>query len=154
MLEIKVIIEAPELSKAINNLATALSGRRELSSPAFTDEINAKKGFVQPEPPVPVTPPQVPVQQPAAPTIPVEPPTVPTAPVQQVVAPAPTVPVAPPQQYTLEQIMQAGAALMDANKMNELSGLLHTFGVAAVTQLKPEQFGAFATALRGLGAKI
>ena len=154
ILEIKVTIEAPELSNAISNLATALSGRRELSTPAFTDEINAKKGFKQPENPVPVTPPQVPVQQSATPDIPVQPLTVPTAPVQQIAAPTPTVPVAPPQQYTLEQIMQAGAALMDANKMNELSGLLHTFGVAALTQLKPEQFGAFATALRGLGAKI
>ena len=151
MLEIKVTIEAPELSNAINNLATALISRKELSSPAFTDEINAKKGFIQPEPPAPVTPPQVPVQQPA---IPVQPLTVPTAPVQQVAAPTSTVPVAPPQQYTLEQIMQAGAALMDANKMYELSGLLQTFGVAAVTQLKPEQYGAFATALRALGAKI
>ena len=64
------------------------------------------------------------------------------------------VPVAPGPQYTVDQIMQAGATLMDAGRVDELVNLLHTFGVQAVTDLKPEQMGAFATALRGLGAKI
>ena len=64
------------------------------------------------------------------------------------------VPVAAPPQYTVDQIMKAGATLMDAGRVDDLMNLLHTFGVAAVTELKPEQTGAFATALRGLGAKI
>ena len=50
--------------------------------------------------------------------------------------------------------MAAGAMLMDAGKVNELMNLLHSFGVQAVMDLKPEQLGAFATALRELGAKI
>jgi ABC-type hemin transport system substrate-binding protein len=50
--------------------------------------------------------------------------------------------------------MKAGAALMDAGKANELIALLQAFGVQAVTLLKPEQLGAFATELRKLGAQI
>lgn len=67
---------------------------------------------------------------------------------------APSVPVAPAPQYTIDQIMKAGAALMDAGKMNELRALIKTFKVEAVTNLKPEQLGAFATELRKLGAQI
>ena len=58
-------------------------------------------------------------------------------------APAPAVTPAP-----------AGAALIDAGKINELMGLLKSFGVQAVTQLKQDQLGAFATELRKLGAQI
>ena len=67
---------------------------------------------------------------------------------------APGVPLAAAPQYTVDQIMAAGATLMDAGKVNELMTLLHSFGVQAVMDLKPEQMGAFATALRELGAKI
>jgi len=45
-------------------------------------------------------------------------------------------------------------ALIDAGKINELMGLLNAFGVQAVTQLKQDQLGAFATELRKLGAQI
>lgn len=64
------------------------------------------------------------------------------------------VPLAQPPQYTIEQVMKAGGALMDAGRVDDLSNLLRSFGVVAVSDLKPEQLGAFATALRGLGAKI
>lgn len=67
--------------------------------------------------------------------------------------PAP-VPVAPAPTYSRDQIMTAGAALIDAGKINELMGLLNSFGVQAVTQLKQDQLGAFATELRKLGAQI
>ena len=50
--------------------------------------------------------------------------------------------------------MTAGAALIDAGKMNDLIGILNAFGVQAVTQLREEQLGAFATELRKLGAKL
>ena len=69
-------------------------------------------------------------------------------------APVAAVPVAPAPQYTVEQIMAAGATLMDAGKANELINLLHSFGVQAVMDLKPDQLGAFATSMRELGAKI
>lgn len=76
----------------------------------------------------------------------------PVAPVQQ--AAAQTVPTTAPT-YTLDQLAAAGAQLMDAGKQNDLINLLNNqFGVQALTMLKPEQFGAFATALRQLGAQI
>lgn len=68
--------------------------------------------------------------------------------------PAPAVPVAEAPTYTLDQISRAGASLVDAGKMQQLLELLGRYGVQAVTQLKPEQYGAFATELRGLGAQI
>lgn len=66
------------------------------------------------------------------------------------------VPVAATPAITLEQVAKAGADLISAApaKMPELLALLKQFGVPAVNALKPEQIGAFATALRGLGAKI
>lgn len=67
---------------------------------------------------------------------------------------APVVPVATVQAYTLDQISRAGASLVDAGKMEQLLALLGRYGVQAVTQLQPEQYGAFATDLRGLGAQI
>ena len=69
-------------------------------------------------------------------------------------APPPSVPVAEAPKYTLKQLMDAGAELMDANKIEELRNLIASFNVEAVTNLAPEQFGAFATELRKLGAKI
>jgi hypothetical protein len=58
--------------------------------------------------------------------------------------------------FTLADISKAGADLIGANpgllpKVNEL---LAQFGIQTLDKLKPDQFGAFATALRGLGAKI
>ena len=64
------------------------------------------------------------------------------------------VPLAQPPQYTIDQIMAAGATLMDAGRVDDLMNLLRSFGVQAVTDLEPEQMGAFATALRSLGARI
>ena len=75
-------------------------------------------------------------------------------PMPQQPAPPTGVPVTAAPQYTIDQIMKAGATLMDAGRVDDLMNLLHNFGVSAVTELKPEQTGAFATALRGLGAKI
>ena len=68
--------------------------------------------------------------------------------------PAPTVPVAGAPTYTLDQISRAGASLVDAGKMQQLLELLGRYGVQAVTQLQPEQYGTFATELRALGAQI
>lgn len=67
---------------------------------------------------------------------------------------APIAPVAPPCTYTIEQIQTACAPLMDAGKQQELINLLSQFGVQSLPQLPKEQYGAFATALRGMGAKI
>lgn len=68
--------------------------------------------------------------------------------------PASAVPVASAPSYTIDQLATAGAALVDAGKMEQLLALLARYNVAAVTQLQPNQFGAFATELRALGAQI
>ena len=56
--------------------------------------------------------------------------------------------------YTLDDLARAAIPLMDAGKQAELVALLERFGVATMPELKPEQYGPFATALRGLGAAI
>lgn len=84
--------------------------------------------------PVQQTPASVPVAQPAAP-------------VQSAV---PTSAVS----YTLDDLARAGMTLMDSGRQSDLQGLLKTFGVEALPALPKEQYGAFATALRGMGAQI
>ena len=141
MLEMKLTIEAPELANAINNLAAALGTAK--ANPAATV---APATPANPTPATPVAP------SAPAPTNPIPGPApVTNAPVN---FPAPSVPLAQPPKYTVDQIMAAGATLMDAGKVNELMALLHSFGVQAVMDLKPEQLGAFATAMRELGAQI
>ncbi|BAK97386.1 hypothetical protein OBV_01880 [Oscillibacter valericigenes Sjm18-20] len=82
---------------------------------------------------------------------------VPTAPVANftpaIPSMAPVTPTAAPA-YTLEQISKAGADLAAAGKTPQLLGLLQQFGIQAVNMLPKEQYGAFATALRGLGAQL
>lgn len=132
MLEMKLTIEAPELANALNNLATALGAR------PFPTAQQA---------------PAAPVQQPMPTPVPVAPMPAPAT-TAQPNTPVAGVPLAQPPKYTVDQIMAAGAQLMDAGKVNDLMNLLHSYGVQAVMDLKPEQLGAFATALRDMGAKI
>lgn len=99
--------------------------------------------------PAPVAAPVVPAPAPAAPAAPVAPgPTAAPGSMPAAAAPAPS--------YTQEQLSKAGVELVstDPAKMTELSSLLAQYGVQAITQLAPAQYGAFATALRGLGARI
>lgn len=183
MLEIKVTVAAPELVAAISTLASAIAGTtpQQVSQPS-APQPTASAGLVPTTPPVGAYvngaatnvqctgATQAPAQTltpPATQTVPAaypSPVTVAAQSAQQAspfnqppVAPAgPTanVPLAQPPQYTIDQIMAAGTSLMDAGKTNDLVNLLHSFGVQAVTELKPENYGAFATALRGMGAKI
>ncbi len=71
-------------------------------------------------------------------------------------ATAQVVPLSQGPTYTLAQIAKAGADLISQNPglMPQVNALLAQYGVQAVTDVKPEHYGAFATALRGLGAKI
>lgn len=145
MLEMRITIEAPELVGALNNLAAAIGGAK----------LTPQQGAVA-APQQPVTNPQTAAPAPA-PVTPAQPNPLPSpGPVAQTTPnyPAPNVPLAQPPQYTIDQIMAAGATLMDAGKVNELRNLLMSFGANAVMDLKPEQLGAFATGLRELGAKI
>lgn len=152
MFEINVTVNAPELAEALNNLAAALKGAK--LEPAASKTGKADKPA--PVPPADYMPPADTAPAPATPAPAVTPAPAP-APVQAPVTPAPApapVPVAPAPAYNRDQIMTAGAALIDAGKINELMGLLNSFGVQAVTQLKQDQLGAFATELRKLGAQI
>ena len=87
-------------------------------------------------------PPQQPAQQ--TPQRPTAPPV--QAPAQQVSTTAPA--------YTLDDLGRAGVALQQAGKAEEVRALVTSFGVESLQQLPEAQYGAFATALRSLGAPI
>ncbi len=154
MMEMKIKIEVPDLAAAIAKLADALT-------PPDPHTLTPDMPVGAPVPPVAVAPAPTPATPPAAPVNPTPAPTAPApAPVAGPSAPAPgnapapAVPVTTAPSYTLDQIAKAGAYLVDAGKMEALLALLTKYGVAAVTQLQPEQFGVFATELRALGAQI
>lgn len=81
---------------------------------------------------------------------------VPTAPAPASVpaTPVANVPVAAPSAYTLEQLSLAGRQLADAGRMTEVQQLVAQFGAQTMMQIPPEKYGEFATALRGMGARI
>ena len=154
MMEMKITVEAPDLAASILKLAEAIASGPDPS-------------ILTPDEPLPVASyPTAPAPAPApAPAAPVSPaPVTPT----QTPTPAPAAPVAAPNPApaptagqtsaapgnTLDQISRAGASLVDAGKMQQLLELLGRYGVQAVTQLQPEQYGTFATELRALGAQI
>lgn len=58
------------------------------------------------------------------------------------------------KEYTLDDLARAGMTLMDLGRQDALQKLLAEFGVAALPALPRDQYGAFATALRRLGAQI
>lgn len=103
---------------------------------AVTDILQGGETIYQPQP----QPTRVPVEQPVTPPV--------QAPVQQ------TPPLASPPTYSIAQIQQACAPLIDAGKQPDIVNLINSFGVQALTQIPNERLGEFATALRGLGAQI
>ena len=167
MLEMKITIAAPDLAAAINNLAAALDGKNPHTVcnqygtdnkhidyvGAITMGMSGKARPATPAAPVNPTPtpaPTVPTQATGAPL---------SATPAQTVAPVANVPVASAvptgaPTYTLDMIARAGAALVDAGKMDALCGLLAKYGVEALTALDPAQYGNFANDLRALGAQI
>ena len=165
MLEMKIKVEAPDLAAAIEKLAVAITPLEPslLAAPAAPTQpvsapVAAPAAAPAPAAPAaPAAPPVVPIP-PAAPTgapgtAPVPAPAN-TAPAAPAAAPAPAVPVTAAPTYDLNAIAQAGSALVTAGKMEPLLALLNRYGVAAITQLKPEQYGSFVTELRALGAQI
>ena len=177
MLELKITIAAPDLAAAINNLAAALDGKNPhtVCNQYGTDNkhidyvgtitmgMSGKARPATPAAPVNPTPaPTVPTRAPGAPLsatpaqtaaqIAPAVPVVQPAPVANT-TPAPTAPTSAPQ-YTLDMIATAGSALIDAGKMDQLMQLLGKFGVASLTELAPESYGAVAGELRALGATI
>lgn len=184
MLEMKVTITAAtDLMAVLNNIAAALDGKNPHTvcnqfgadskhidnagtinmgvggntQPATpTAPVNPTPAPVNPTPapapgaPLSATPAQT--ATPIAPTVPVAGLAPAAAPAANV-APAPAVPTSAPQ-YTLDMIATAGSALIDAGKMDQLMQLLGKFGVASLTELAPESYGAVANELRALGAAI
>lgn len=158
MMEMKIKIDVPELVAAVEKLAAAI----DKAAPHITVPNEGTLNINMPTPAPTQTAPTVPTPPvaPASAAVPTVPPVasapvaVPTAPPAAPVTPAaPTVPVTAPT-YTLDQIAKAGASLVDAGKMGQLLAMLTKYGVQAVTQLNPDQYGAFATELRALGAQI
>lgn len=150
MLEMKIKIEADAaVLKTIDKLTTALE----------KNAVNISVSQDTPAPVPPVTMPPatvVPTQPTPAPVATPTPAPAPVAPAQTAAPtnPAPAVPVTTAPTYTLDQIAKAGASLVDAGKMEQLLALLAKYGVQAVTQLQPDQYGVFATELRTLGAQL
>jgi cell division septation protein DedD len=157
-MNITVEIKAPDLVNAIQTLAHAIS-KNPGSATAITHESEPIQSTAQEQP----------VQTQNAQAVPSAAPTaVPTAaPTQQPAQQAPAQPVQQPTQqeqpqavptsapsYTLDQLAVAATQLVDAGRREELVQLLASFGVQALTALPKEQYGAFATKLREMGAKI
>ena len=154
MFEAKIIIDAPELAASINNLAKALVSNANATTylasvtknevaPKFAEaNKNKNKAAVNP----------------ASTDTPVEVAQTPTAPAQEA-AKATQLEITPEnaqpiKTYTLDDLSRAGAELIDQGKMPQLIDLLKRHGVQAITQLKPEQYGAVATELNALGANL
>lgn len=94
-----------------------------------------------------------PIQQTPAAVPPVQPAVhVQTTPVQV----APVAPVVPTVEhtYTLDDLANAAMTLMDKGMQTQLQNLLAGYGVEALPALPKNQYGNFATALRGMGANI
>lgn len=165
MLELKITIAAPDLAAALNNLAAALDGKNPHTVCNQYGTDNKHIDYVGT-----ITMGMSGKARPATPAAPVNPAPAPTVPTQatgaplsatpaQTVAPVANVPVASAvptgaPTYTLDMIARAGAALVDAGKMDALCGLLAKYGVEALTALDPAQYGNFANDLRALGAQI
>nr|DAT64865.1 MAG TPA: hypothetical protein [Caudoviricetes sp.] len=159
MLEMKIQLSATEeLIAAMKNLAAALNGEN-LKPTAKAGASAASAPIAQPATPMaPVNPTPAQVTQPTAtpatmPAIAETTVTPATMPAIAETTAAPAVPTSAPQ-YTLDMIATAGSALIDAGKMDQLMGLLGKFGVASLTELAPESYGAVANELRALGAAI
>ncbi len=173
MMEMKITVEAPDLAASILKLAEAIASGPDpallipdeplpVSAYPATPVAAPVAPVAAPVSPAPVNPTPGPAPTTAAPVAAPSPSPTPVtnAPTAGPTSaapgntPAPTVPVAGAPTYTLDQISRAGASLVDAGKMQQLLELLGRYGVQAVTQLQPEQYGTFATELRALGAQI
>lgn len=160
MLEVKITIEARELASAINNLAKSLGVHNcKTVEKLIPVKAEAEKPVEAAEDPAvsstngagldmltEAEANKVVVESVAAE---IEKP----APVPAAPQPEP-VPEPKPKKYTLEQISNAGAKLVDAGKMPQIMALIQKYGVQAINQLNPAVYGNFAEDLMALGAKF
>lgn len=110
------------------------------------DELRERQGGAGQQPATPATP-----SAPVAPA-PAVTPAMPATPAQDMSV-APAVPTSAPS-YTRDDLSRAAMTLMDKGMQEQLQQLIHSYGVNSLVELPPEQYGNFATALRGMGAQI
>lgn len=132
-MEIKVTVDLGEKTAALlGAFVAALSGNKSVSVEAPASKTTIKTPAT-PEVKTEVKPTALVVE--TQPTEAVVPTTVPT--------------------YTLIELGNAAKAILDAGNVEKLKALLtDQFGVKALTELAPERYGEFATAIRAMGAKI
>lgn len=70
-----------------------------------------------------------------------------------ITAPLAGVPTNQPS-YSLDDLSKAAMPLADSGRLDDLRNLLTSFGVSSLPDLPKEQYGAFAMALRNMGARI
>lgn len=157
MVEIRITVDCPDLVSAATTLANAMAGVKPatISTAAHANGVapTVQHGTGA-QPPVTQT---VAVPFPAAPVNPTQTgyPSMPTN-YPSNTAPVTAAPVAQAPAFTLEQVSKAGADLITAQpaKMQDLMALLQQYGVQTIQTLPADKLGAFATALRGMGAQI
>lgn len=150
-MEMRITVNIPGLER-LAEAVLAPAGSRTEASPGGISAV--APAFTAPTPvqttAVPTT--GVPVSRPAA-TVPMPQ----TAPQPVSSVPQQPAPAAVPTStagYTMDDLARAGMSLMDAGRQADLQQLLTRFGVEALPGLPPAQYGAFATALREMGAQI
>ena len=164
-INIQVNIPAMELlANSVNRLADALTsgapdhpaGEMAAAIEKSMPEPQTAPAPVAPAPIAPVNPTPAPAATQTAPVSTATAPVTPAVPVQAnpaPVTPAPTAPVSVPT-YTRDQLAKAATDTFMPNRMDELTNLLASFGVASLMELPETRFGEFATALRNIGAVI
>lgn len=161
MFEIKIMIEAPELSGAMMRLADAISAKPAAYSPA-TPAASAEAAPAKPAEVKQAAKPAEPkkeakpakAEKPAPAPVKPEPAPAPAAPAPTP-APVPAAETTQPEKpLDLATIARAGAGLVDQGKMPQIMELLKHYQVRAITELKQEQYSDFAKDLRALGAVI
>ncbi len=153
MIEMKVTVDLPGIPDALNNLARAIvesgvSSVVKSLTPAAQAPATQAPAVQAPATQAPAT--QAPATQ--APAVQAPATQAPAAPAPAVPSPAIQAPAAPA--ITMNDLSKAGAALVEAGKMDAVINLLKQFGAVAITQLKEDQYASFAASLRGLGANI
>ena len=150
------LTEVKEFAAVFSRQATEVKA----PEPVIPQDITAPAAAPQPAGPIAPAVPVAPNQTvaPVAAAVPVQS----AAPIQPTVSAASPVPTAPVPQavptstrtYTPDELAKAAMQLMDSGRQNELLELLRQFGTNSIPALQPSQYGAFATALRGMGAQI
>ena len=169
MFEIQITVACPDLVAAATILANALAGVNPAANPTAAPAVRnasdtapvAPYGSAAPVAGQTHVPPAI--QAAPAPVAQVNPmqtgyssnPSMPSS-YPFNTAPITAAPVAQAPTFTLEQVSKAGADLITAQpaKMQDLMALLQQYGVQTIQALPADKLGAFATALRGMGAQI